>query len=314
MRMTVPSRLLATQTEPPPTAMPTGLAPTGTVFVGDRVPGSMRTTLSSSVSATQTALAPTAIPLGPWPTAIGVSRSVARSRRVTVLAEKSVNQAASGPSAIPLGPPFGSTCCSFRAVLGSRRVSKPDDGATQTRCDLVATEPPASSMLPIEVAWPSTVLNRGSISLTATNGFPAGEPTTHTAFLELARPVGVSSTGNVRETVCFDASMRETVWSSRLATQIDPEPAAIAPGLAPTGTSPTTESELGSMTATAFPFTVVPSPEPPWPKANTGTATTAARTPIRAAPAYMRRRLRLSSTSSVFSCAKSLCRPSTSSW
>ena len=313
MRVTVPSRLFATQTDPPPTAMPTGAPPTGTVVVTARVVGSIRTTASSNVSATQTASTPTAIPLGPRPTPKGVSKPVG-SIRVTVPAKLSVTQTASGPMATPVGPALGSTCWTLRAVVGLRRVSRPEDGATQTLCPSAATEPTSpGATVPIEVR-PETVLNRGSICLTATNGFDGVDPTTHTALLEAATPVGVSATGRVRVTVRVAGSTRETVWSSRLATQSDPEPAAIAAGLAPTGTWPTTSFEFGSMIATAFPSTLTPLPPPPWPKANTGIATAAASTPISAAPAYMRRRLRVSSTSSVFSWANSLCSPSTTSW
>ena len=50
-------------------------------------------------------------------------------------------------------------------------------------------------------------------------------------------------------------------------------------------------------------------PASPWPRAKTGIATAAATTPISAAPPYILRRLRLSSTSRVFSCPKSLGRP-----
>ena len=68
----------------------------------------------------------------------------------------------------------------------------------------------------------------------------------------------------------------------------------------PTGTEPVTLFDSGSMIATELGATTVPPPEP-WPRAKTGMATAAASTPISAAPAYMRRRLRVSSTSSVFS-------------
>ena len=193
-------------------------------------------------------------------------------------------------------------------------MSRPEDGATQTLCSLAATEPRSpGATVPIVVLL-ETVLNRGSICLTATKGFDGVEPTTQTASLDVATPVGVSSTGSVRMTVRLAASTLETLWSSRLATQSDPEPAAIAAGLAPTGTWSTTSFECGSMIATAFSLTFTPPPPPPWPKANTGIATAAARTPIRAEPAYMRRRLRRSSTSSVLSWANSVCRPSTTSW
>ena len=65
MRVTVPSPLLATHTEPAPTATPAGAWPTGIVAVTALVLGSIRTTASSPVSATHTPPSPTAIPLGP---------------------------------------------------------------------------------------------------------------------------------------------------------------------------------------------------------------------------------------------------------
>ena len=55
IRVTVPSPLLATHTEPSPTASPFGESPTGMVAVTAAVVGSMRTTASSSLSTTQTA-------------------------------------------------------------------------------------------------------------------------------------------------------------------------------------------------------------------------------------------------------------------
>ena len=109
IRVTVPSPLPATQTEPSPIATPVGARPTGTVAVTARVVGSMRTTASSRVSATQTPSAPTAMPLGPWPTGIGVCSPVG-SILVTVLASLSVTHTAPAPTATAVGPAFGSTC------------------------------------------------------------------------------------------------------------------------------------------------------------------------------------------------------------
>ena len=85
MRLTVPSPLLATQTEPAPTAIPVGAFPTLIVLVTALVSGSMRATASSPFSVTHTPPSPTATPLGSWPTAIAVRRPVA-STRVTVSA------------------------------------------------------------------------------------------------------------------------------------------------------------------------------------------------------------------------------------
>ena len=63
------------------------------------------------------------------------------------------------------------------------------------------------------------------------------------------------------------------------------------------------------MIANEFGAAVKPDPPEPWPSAKTGIATAAAITPISAAPAYMRRRLRASSTSRVFSGPNSLSSP-----
>ena len=68
------------------------------------------------------------------------------------------------------------------------------------------------------------------------------------------------------------------------------------------------------MTASEFCTVIALPAEPPCPNAKTGIATAAATTPISAAPAYIRRRFRLSSTSSVFSWANSLGSPSITSW
>ncbi len=145
--------------------------------------------------------------------------------RVTVLASLSVTQIASAPTATAVGPAFGSTCRSdSRALRGLSRERSPEEGATQTALPRVATDPGApGTTLPIRVAL-ETVSNRGSICLTVTDGRVAFEPTTHTAPGEVASPVGVSVTGTLRVTARVAGSMRETVWSSRLATQSEPEP------------------------------------------------------------------------------------------
>ena len=95
MRVTVPSPLLATQTEPAPTATPAGDSPTGIVARHRPGAGSIRMTASSTVSATHTPPSPTAIPLGPLPTAIGVVRPVG-STRVTLSAVLSVTHDRAG--------------------------------------------------------------------------------------------------------------------------------------------------------------------------------------------------------------------------
>ena len=82
---------------------------------------------------------------------------------------------------------------------------------------------------------------------------------------------------------------------------------AIADGRTPTGTA-VTLFDSGSMIATELGATTDPPPDP-CPRAKTGMATAAASTPINAVPAYMRRRLRVSSTSSVFSWPNLLAAP-----
>jgi hypothetical protein len=130
-----------------------------------------------------------------------------------------------------------------------------------------------------------------------------------------ARPVGSTLIGINRTTRRVSGSMRETVPSSRFATQTEPNPETISAGRAPTATSSVTRFVFGSMTATEFGATsAAAEPELPWPSAKTGIATAAAATPISAAPAYIRRRLRLSSTSTVRSGLNSLGSPSIMSW
>ena len=108
--------------------------------------------------------------------------------------------------------------------------------------------------------------------------------------------------------------MRETVWSAVFATHTEPSPTAngcrtdadrhrvdhLVRGRVDDGDG----VRLDARAAVRAPA----------PNAKTGMATAAASTPISAAPTYMRRRLRLSSTSSVFSWPNSLGRPSITSW
>src|SRR5947209_2179478 len=70
MRVTVPSPLLATHTDPPPTATPVGVRPTRMMAVTDPVSGSIRTTVSLSESTTHTPPSPAAIAVGPLPTGL----------------------------------------------------------------------------------------------------------------------------------------------------------------------------------------------------------------------------------------------------
>src|SRR6266550_3976739 len=74
IRETVPSSAFATQTEPPPTAIPLGSLPTGIVWLTVFVVGSMRETVLAAEFAAQIALAPYATCSGLSPTGIEARR------------------------------------------------------------------------------------------------------------------------------------------------------------------------------------------------------------------------------------------------
>src|SRR4051794_25394529 len=223
IRVTVPSPLFATQTDPAPTVTPVGDSPTGIVAVTDLVSGSIRMTVLSPVSATQTAPSPTAMPLGPWPTESAVTRPV-ESTRVTLSASLSVSQTPSAPTASPAGPAFGSTWPTTRPVRASRRVSSPEYGATQS------VWPRAASA----VALPGTTLptvavrviasNAGSMRLTEADVALGLDAATHTLPFVAAIPVGGSGAGRVRSVRSVLGSTREIVSSSRFATHSEPDP------------------------------------------------------------------------------------------
>src|SRR5262245_49064116 len=195
----------------------------------------MRRSMSLRESATQTPSAPAAIPVGPRPTGIGVRKPVPTGlMRVTVPASPSVTQTASNPTATSNGPAFGSIRCTIRAVAGSRRESRPDDGATQTVRPCAATDPAPPDTTFATLRSPETLSYWGSMRLTVTDGLAAFEPTTQTAPGEAASPVGVPGTAIARTTVPVSRSIRATVRSSRFATHSEPEPDAIEPGRAPT--------------------------------------------------------------------------------
>ena len=107
MRVTVPSRLFATQTEPAPTATPVGTWPTGVVVVTARMTGSIRATALPSTSTTQTPEPSTATAPGALLTGIGVRRPVG-STRVTLFPTASAIHSAPSPIAIALAPLCGS--------------------------------------------------------------------------------------------------------------------------------------------------------------------------------------------------------------
>ena len=78
IRLSVPSLLLATHTDPSPTATPLGPLPTGIVCTTLSTAGSILDNVPLKLLATQTAPAPTAIPLG-----VESTRMVCSTARVT---------------------------------------------------------------------------------------------------------------------------------------------------------------------------------------------------------------------------------------
>ena len=106
-------------------------------------------------------------------------------------------------------------------------------------------------------------------------------------------PAGPCPTGIVCSTVSVFGSIRETELSFVFTTHIDPAPVATASGDVPTGTDavirPVDESTFPTASAPTLANACDP-PEPP-PRANTGTATAAAITPISAAANKERRRV-----------------------
>jgi hypothetical protein len=155
IRVTVPSPLLATHTDPAPNATAVGERPTGIVCVTDSVPGSILTSLSSSESTTHTAPSPTVMPLGPSPTGMGFTKPVAGSTRTTLSASVSVSHTALSPTAIPIGVALGSQRCATAPVVALRRVSSPPVGATQTESRSAAIALASGATSPIRLVGPA---------------------------------------------------------------------------------------------------------------------------------------------------------------
>ena len=99
----MPAPLLATQTAPPPAAMPVGRAGTVIVVVTALVSGSIRETVSSPTFATQTAPSPAAIATGDCPTVVvAVTAPALRgSIRMTSLSMSSETHTAPQPGVDP---------------------------------------------------------------------------------------------------------------------------------------------------------------------------------------------------------------------
>ena len=262
IRVTVPSPLSATHTEPAPTATPAGSSPTRIVAVTARVSGSIRTIVSSPLSATHTPPSPIAIALGPLPSGITFSSPVG-SMRVTVSAVLSVTQTAPAPTPIPAGAAFGSTWSTTRAVSGFTRETSPEYGATQRAAPRAAMAPGLpGTTLPTRTAS-SITSNRGSMRLTVTKFALGLEPTTHIHPSAAAIPVGGAARVIWPSVSSVPGSTRETVWSSTFAIHSEPDPNAIAPGRAPTGTAATTRLVWMSMAATELGATRTATTEPP---------------------------------------------------
>ena len=241
MRVTVPSPLLATHTEPAPTATPAGRAPDR-----DRrpsptaVPGSIRTTaVVERVGDPHAALADR-----------DPGRPVAdRDRRqqpgrvhprdVVGFGVGHPDRAVADRDRRP-GSAFGSTLLDRPPVAASRRVSSPEDGATQTALPCAATAPgPARD----DVADPHRASERVELGVDAADrhassrvGSDARPPRRRRARRDARRRA--ARPGASAAFAASSGSMRETVWSSRFATHSDPEPNAIAAGRAPTATAP----------------------------------------------------------------------------
>ena len=202
--------------------------PTGIVVVTARVAGSMRTTASSSESATQTrACAGRDRRSGRGRPAIGVSSPVG-STRVTVFASLSVTQTAPAADARrPVGPAFGSIALHDLSVLGSSRESRPEDGSDPDGTSRSRRPSPArpSRRCRSGSSAPRRCRTAGSMRLTVTDALVGFEPTTQTAAGEVASPVGVSGDRqSARRRFACRGSTRATVWSSRFATQSEPDP------------------------------------------------------------------------------------------
>src|SRR5262245_52480965 len=98
IRLSVPSLLLVTHTEPSPTATPVGPLPTRTVPTTLLTAGLIRETVPLRLFATHTAPAPTAIAPGPEPTGMLCTACDRGSIRETVLSLVVAHTAPSPPA------------------------------------------------------------------------------------------------------------------------------------------------------------------------------------------------------------------------
>ena len=157
-------------------------------------------------------------------------------------------------------------------MLGSSRERRPEDGAIQTVFPSAAAEPaPPGTTFPSSICAGDSVearvdppdAHRGLRWIRTDTRRNPPSPPTRSAY---PPPEGA------RRTLRVDGSTRETVSSSRFATQRRTQSRRRGcRGRAPTGIPAVTRFDSGSMTATAFPWTTTPPPDPPSPRANTGT-------------------------------------------
>ena len=122
-RITVPSRVLATQTAASVATTAEGPSPTGVVCATVLVSGSMRTRTLLASFVTHTPAGLTATAVGRWPTGIVVASRSPASIRVTVPSELLVTHTEPAPAATADGRFPTSTDAVMRPELGSIRAT-----------------------------------------------------------------------------------------------------------------------------------------------------------------------------------------------
>ena len=236
----MPSPLLATHTEPAPTATPAGDSPDwDRRRHRSRVRVDPHDRVIERVGHPHAALADR----DPGrcccrPRSASAARSGRPGRRCS--ASVSVSQTAPSPIAIPAGLAFGSSCRTILPVRRPGASAARSSGATHTELPCAATAPgPPGTTLPIRhrAAERVELRDRCGRPDTLVCGRVRTQPPTHRPRGVAAIPVGGPPTGIARSVRSVVGSMREIVWSSRLATHSDPEPNAIAPGESPTATA-----------------------------------------------------------------------------
>ena len=301
MRVTVPSPLFATQTAPRRPRSRSEPSPTGIVVVTALVLGSIRTTASSlRVGDPDGARADARSPPGRPPTVIGVSKSCRVDPGDVVRRRRRRPKRRRRPTATAVGPCLRIDLARDAAAARVHRVNSPRPVRPRPSCRRPpATGPPGLDDRSRAIVRDDPVELRVDPPRRSPKGRrrsalddPDGAVHRRRGRSACPRP------GSSRDAARAGIDSRDVLvvagWPPRASRSRERLRRARPDGFAPC--RPVFES--GSITATAFPCTVTP-PEPPWPNAKTGIAIAAASTPIRAEPAYMRRLLRRSSTSSV---------------